>query len=258
MSIACSVYMITLNCGQWLADTLHSIRDFAEVVILDSGSTDDTVAIAQRFPNVRIRHQPWLGFAAQKAAALAECQQPWVLNLDGDEELSPELCAEIQQVIADDKVDGLWTPVQDIFMGQANHPYTRFNAKIRFFRRQLGHYDTSIAVHEGVQVQGTVTRARGTIWHYGEPSIDVKVAKANQYSSLKAQEKAAKHKKPKLLKLLLVMPLTFIKSYFFRRNFLNGRRGFIGSMINAFYAFMKEAKLYEATLNKAPLKEHNK
>ena len=90
MSIPCSVYIVTLNCAAWLEDTLNSVADFAEVIILDSGSTDDTYKIAQSFANVRISHQDWQGYAAQKSLALAQCQQEWVLNLDGDEVLSDE------------------------------------------------------------------------------------------------------------------------------------------------------------------------
>jgi glycosyltransferase involved in cell wall biosynthesis len=247
MSIPCSVYIVTLNCGKWLERTLESVRDFSEVIILDSGSTDTTYEIAQRFSNVKIRHQDWLGYSAQKAMALAECTQPWALNLDGDEELSPALLAEITSVIAENKLAGLVTPIRDAFMGKLSSPHVRQHAKVRFFQRALGSYDTGIAVHEAVQVKGDVKRAKNAIYHYGEESVAIKLDKNNSYSSLKAQEKAAKGKRVNFLKLLLIMPLAFIKSYFLRRDFLNGWQGFIGSMINAFYAFLKEAKLYELT-----------
>lgn len=242
--IPASVYIVTRDCEAWIARTLDSVRDFNEVVILDSGSTDRTWQIAETYPNVRIRHQDWQGYAGQKALALAECTQPWVLNLDGDEELSPDLREEIAAVIAADAVDGLVIPIRDIFMGVPLSRYTRMNAKVRFFRRGKGHYDTGIAVHEGVEVDGRLRQAHGTILHYGEASIEIKVDKINRYSGLRADEKA-ESRGVIGVKLLFVMPLTFIKSYVFRRNFLNGWRGFIGSMINAFYAFLKEAKIYE-------------
>jgi glycosyltransferase involved in cell wall biosynthesis len=249
MSIPASVYIVTLNCEPWLQGVLESVRDFAEVVILDSGSTDRTWEIAQAFPNVRIRHQDWQGYSGQKALALAECRQPWVLNLDGDEQLSPELKAEIIKTIARDRLDALSTPIRDVFMGKLNHPWARNNAKVRFFRRSCGRYDLSIAVHEAVSITGRVGNARGAILHYGDEGIAGKVAKINSYSGLKSQEKDERGKRVNPLKLLLVMPLTFFKSYIGRRNFLNGWRGFIGSTINAFYAFLKEAKLYERSLD---------
>lgn len=247
--IPCSVYIVTLNCAPWLQDTLESVKDFAEVVILDSGSTDNTYAIAQSFSNTRITHQDWQGYAAQKSLALAQCQQPWVLNLDGDECLSAELKSEIQRTITENTIDALITPINDVFLGVPNSKHTKKHAKVRFFRKAKGHYDLTNKVHENVIVDGQSVRAEGEIYHYGESSIFVKVEKNNQYSELKATEKFQKAKQPSLLKLGLVMPLTFFKSYFIRRSCLNGWRGFVNSMINAFYAFLKEAKLFEQHQN---------
>lgn len=248
MSIPCSVYIVTLNCGAWLKDTLNSVADFAEVVILDSGSIDNTYEIANSFPNTRISHQDWLGYAAQKSLALAQCQQDWVLNLDGDEVLSNKLKQEIEAIIQANKIDALITPINDIFLGVPNSKHTKKHAKVRFFRKSKGQYDLENKVHENVIVDGESVRAEGNIYHYGESSIFVKVEKNNQYSNLKAAEKFQKGKKPSLLKLTLVMPVTFLKSYFIRRSCLNGWRGFVNSMINAFYAFLKEAKLFEQHL----------
>ncbi|AOA57463.1 lipopolysaccharide biosynthesis protein [Acinetobacter larvae] len=248
MTIACSVYIVTLNCAAWLQKTLESVQDFAEVIILDSGSTDQTYAIAAAFKNVRISHQDWQGYAAQKSLALAQCQQDWVLNLDGDEVLSTELKLEIMQTIAENKIDALITPINDVFLGVANSKHTKKHAKTRFFRKAKGHYDLANQVHEQVIVDGISQRAQGDIFHHGESSIFIKVQKNNQYSELKAQEKFEKGKQASILKLMLVMPLTFFKSYFIRRSCLNGWRGFVNSMVNAFYAFLKEAKLFEQHL----------
>lgn len=248
--IPCSVYIVTLNCGQWLHETLTSVQDFAEVIILDSGSSDNTYEIAQQFDNVKISHQDWLGYAQQKHQALKFCQYDWVLNLDGDETLSPELKQEIIQTISANQIDGLIIPINDVFLGVANNKYTKKHAKTRFFRKEKGDYDLSNFAHENIVVHGQLAQAKGDIYHYGESSIFVKVQKNNQYSELKAQEKFAKHKKPSVLKLVAVMPLTFFKSYFIRRSCLNGWRGFVNSMVNAFYAFLKEAKLFEQYLNK--------
>jgi len=246
--IPCSVYIVTLNCAAWLEATLKSVEDFAEVIILDSGSQDQTYEIAQQFPNTRISHQDWQGYAGQKSLALALCSQEWVLNLDGDEVLSAELKAEIAQVIAQNQIDALITPINDVFLAVPNSKHTKKHAKTRFFRKVKGQYDLANKVHENVMVDGIVQKAQGDIYHYGESSIFVKVEKNNQYSELKAKEKFEKAKSPSLLKLMLIMPLTFFKSYFIRRSCFNGWRGFVNSMINAFYAFLKEAKLFEQYL----------
>ena len=248
MSIPCSVYIVTLNCAEWLDATLNSVKDFTEVIILDSGSTDRTYEIAESFANTRIMHQDWQGYAAQKNSALAQCQQQWVLNLDGDEVLSEALKKEIVQVISENKIDGLIIPINDVFLGVANSKHTKKHAKTRFFRKAKGQYDLANKVHENVVVDGDVIKAQADIYHYGESSIFVKVEKNNQYSNLKALEKFEKGKHPSLIKLILVMPMTFIKSYFIRRSCMNGWRGFVNSMINAFYAFLKEAKLFEQHL----------
>ena len=248
MSIPCSVYIVTLNCAEWLDATLNSVKDFAEVIILDSGSTDRTYEIAESFANTRIMHQDWQGYAAQKNLALAQCQQQWVLNLDGDEVLSEALKKEIVQVISENKIDGLITPINDVFLGVANSKHTKKHAKTRFFRKAKGQYDLANKVHENVVVTGETLKAQADIFHYGESSIFIKVEKNNQYSNLKALEKFEKGKHPSLIKLILVMPMTFIKSYFIRRSCMNGWRGFVNSMINAFYAFLKEAKLFEQHL----------
>lgn len=253
--IPCSVYIVTLNCGAWLQDTLESVLDFSEVIILDSGSTDDTYAIAQSFPNSRISHQDWQGYAGQKSLALAQCKNDWVLNLDGDEVLSPELKAEIERTIQANQIDALITPINDVFLGVPNSKHTKKHAKVRFFRKSKGQYDLENKVHENVIVDGQSVKAEGDIYHYGESSIFVKVEKNNQYSDLKAAEKFQKGKKPSLLKLSLVMPVTFLKSYFIRRSCFNGWRGFVNSMINAFYAFLKEAKLFEQHQNAAKKKQ---
>lgn len=249
--IPCSVYIVTLNCGIWLKDTLNSVRDFDEVIILDSGSTDDTYDIAKEFENTHISHQDWLGYAEQKSLALSRCSNKWVLNLDGDEVLSTELKHEIIEYIENDKIDGLIIPFNDAFLGVPNHKLIKKHSKIRFFRKDKGAYDLSHKAHESIVVEGRVEKTKYDIFHYGENTVHFTVEKSNQYSTLKAKEKFQKGKKGNLLKLILVMPVTFIKSYIFRRNFLNGWRGFVGSMINAFYAFSKEAKLFEHNLNRS-------
>ncbi|RZU47256.1 glycosyltransferase involved in cell wall biosynthesis [Fluviicoccus keumensis] len=245
--IPASVYLITKNCEETLDATLASVQDFAEIVLVDSGSTDRTLEIAGRY-GCRIWHQDWLGYAGQKTLALSYCTQDWVLNLDGDEVLSPELKAEIIDCIEYSRADGLDIPIHDYFLGFPPPRFGRFNRRVRFFRRATGAYDTGKQVHESITVQGAVKQAAGAIRHYGENTIAIKVDKNNLYSSLRAREKAAKGKQASVLKLVLVFPLTFIKSYVFRRAFLNGKRGFISSTVNAFYAFLKEAKLYEANL----------
>jgi len=244
MTTPCSVYIITLNEEKHIRRALESVKDFAEVIVVDSGSTDKTIEIIEEY-GVQSSFHPFKSFAQQKSYALSLCTQPWVLNIDADEQVSSQLKHDIIACIKSNKCDALKVPIEDMFLGLPPHKLSKRHSKVRFYRREKGTYASNL-VHEGVVVDGVIQQASGSIIHYGETSIEVKVGKNNLYSSLRAKEKYTKNKKTSVLKLVLVFPATFIKSFLFRRNVLNGRRGFIGSMINAFYAFLKEAKLFEA------------
>jgi glycosyltransferase involved in cell wall biosynthesis len=241
--IPISVYLVTFNEEQNLRRVLDSVPGCAEIIVVDSGSKDRTVEIAESY-GAKVTHQSWLGMRDQKALALSLCTQPWVFNLDADEEVTPALWAEMQAFVARPTADALTTPFNEVFMGLPNHPWTRSNDKLRFARREVAYYGNA-DVHASLEVKGSRTRAQHSVYHYGEVSIEVKIAKLNRYSSEVAAEKAAKGTRFLLIRLLLNFPVFFFKSYVLRRNFMNGIPGFIGSFSNAFYAFMKEAKLYE-------------
>jgi len=224
--------------------------------VVDSGSTDRTMELAGRYTD-RLYTREWTGMAEQKEYAKSLCKYDWVLNLDADEELTEVLRQQVLEIAARDNVSGANIPIQEYFLGQAVHAKTKKNRHIRFFRQSKGAYGQE-RFHESPVVEGTIIELDGAINHYGEVSVEVKVDKVNRYSSGKALDKFDKGKKSSLVKLLLVMPVTFLKSYFIRRNFYNGRRGFVGSMINAFYAFLKEAKLYELELRQSDLGDKEK
>lgn len=238
-----SVYLVVMNEEKNIRRVLDSLKGFDDIVIVDSGSQDRTLDIAKEYTQ-RIYHKDWDGMAAQKEYAKSLCQHDWVLNVDADEELTSKLKAQILDVVARSQCAGANIPIREHFMGVRIHDKTKKNFHIRLFRQSLGAYGNE-RFHESPTVSGRIETLAGEINHYGEVSIEVKVDKINRYSSGKALDKFEKGKKSSFLKLLLVFPIMFLKSYFLRRNFLNGRRGFISSMINAFYAFLKEAKLYE-------------
>jgi hypothetical protein len=132
-------------------------------------------------------------------------------------------------------------------MGEFNSEKSKFNRRVRFFRKSAGYYPEKL-VHESIVINGKIKDADGFIYDYGTLDLKTHINKINEYSSLRVEEKFAKNKKASVIKLLLVFPLSFIKSFIIKRGFLNGFRGFIAAMNNSFYAFLKEAKLYE--LNK--------
>ncbi len=241
--IKVSVYIICKNEEKHIKRVLESVKEFAEIIIVDSGSIDNTLEIAKNYTD-NIYHQEWMGFAKQKEYARSLCSNEWVLNLDADEELTIELKNEIISTINENKVDGLNIKISSLYLGKFNSEKSKFNRRIRFFRKDLGYYPEKL-VHESIIVNGKIKKAKGFIYDYGTIDLKTHLDKINAYSSLRAEEKFEKNKKSSLLKLLFVFPLAFFKSYIIKRSFLNGTRGFIASMNNSFYAYLKEAKLYE-------------
>jgi len=243
--ITASAFLITLNCEETLEAALQSVADFAQIVVVDSGSTDKTLQIAKQYADL-VMHHDFAGFGPQKEFALRLCTQKWALNLDADEVISRELTAEIEHLIEQSSVDGLLVPRIDMVFGKPAHPWTHKTILQRFFRTEKTNYDPK-QVHESVRLEGKWGRAKGVILHRSDPDIKTRLEKIQLYSSLRAKDKAAAGKRPSLLKLLLAGPLIFLKTFFIRRHFLNGRGGFVLSVMNGHYAFLKEAKLFEKT-----------
>jgi glycosyltransferase involved in cell wall biosynthesis len=248
--IPVSAYIICLNEERNIGRLLESIQDFEEVIAVDSGSRDRTVQIAQSFPNVKVFHQDWLGYACQKAYALSLCTKPWVMNLDADEMVSDLLLKEIAQTVALEDCEALSVPWCDTFLGHIPNRFCAHHDKIRLFKKECGHYDPAVLVHESITVKGRIKKANGLLYHYGLDTLDTAVDKTNKYSSLAALQKFEKGKRTSLLRLVTAFPLAFIKAYFLRRYGLDGRLGFIYSVNIAYYAFLKEAKLMALYMKK--------
>ena len=241
-----SVYLITLNEEAHLAEVLEPLGAFSELIVVDSGSTDNTVAIAKA-KGAKVYHQDWLGYAKQKAYAMSLCQHKWVINLDGDEVLSQQNISEIKQAINNDEADALRFHFDDLFWGASISKHSRKRTIIRAFKSTHAQYPANRLVHENLIIEdGTrVKSISSLITHFGYDSTDILASKYNSYSSLKALEKFNNGKSPSFSKLLLIYPLSFIKSYFLRKMCFSGKRGIILAHLEASYSFLKEAKLHE-------------
>lgn len=249
MKIPASVYMITLNEEKNIEQSLASVKDFAEVIVVDSGSTDATCEIAARFDNVKLSHNDWPGFSEQKAHALSLCSNDWVLNLDADETPTPEYIAEIKALIEDDSHDALESNRTLIRWGQKPRNFSRNDRLIRFFRRSCGHYEVR-RVHERISIAGTIKKTQASILHKDNLSLSQRFAKSNRYSELKAQDKLDKGQNASIASIVLMFPVSFLQVYIFKGHFLDGLEGLNTSMNAAFYTYMKYAKLRELNQRK--------
>ena len=244
MKLPVSVFIITKNEEEHIEKTLKSVSLFDEVILVDSGSTDSTLDIAKRY-GAKIYSHSWQGYAKQKQYAMSLCSNEWVLNLDGDEEVNPSLINAFKEIIEQDKADSVRFWRNDIFIDKPLSTWSKKPNYHRLYKRSKSFFDDSRLAHESATVDGKEIFINETFDHFGYGSIETLTTKNNNYSSLKANEKFAKGKRYSNVKLITIFPLVFIKEYFFQRKIFSGKRGFILAIMGAYYAFIKEAKLFE-------------
>ncbi|NNE58385.1 MAG: glycosyltransferase family 2 protein [Hellea sp.] len=241
--IRASVYIVALNEEANIARALESVKEFEDIVVIDSGSVDKTKELSSAYTD-NIIYNEWINEFQQRDFALSQCQFDWVLSLDADEEISPELLAHIRKTVESDKVDGLDINIREYFMGKLPGKGVKLTHRVKFFRKSKFNYGEA-RVHIPQFVDGKVVKAKGYITHFGAKSVELAVMKNNKYSSLSARDKFEKNKRPSRLKIVFIFPIVFFKYYLLKRHCLSGIRGFVLSINCAHYALLKEAKLYE-------------
>ena len=250
MGAKLSVTIITLNEEANIRRTLESVRWADEIVVLDSGSADRTVAICREFTD-KVFHQEWLGFGMQKNAAIDRAAGDWVLSLDGDEPVEAELAVEIRRIIASpDACDGYRIPRKTFFLGKwVKHGGWYPDYNLRLFRQGKGSFEER-AVHEAVKVSGTIGSTRHAILHHAYPELTSYMAAMNRYSSLAVdvmEEKGISSAKTSWVNIVFRPVLTFLLKYVFRLGFLDGKHGLVLNLFHAWYVFAKYAKAWERT-----------
>lgn len=265
-----SVVIITHNEQANIGRTLQSVHSLVadgrgEIIVVDSGSTDRTVEIAQSL-GAKVFVEPWKGFAAQKNSALDKASGDWILSLDADEEVGGELAEQIGYLILGQtrttERDGapvytkalIATTVQGFRLRRKNHFLGRWirhggfwpDYKLRLFRRGAGHFEER-AVHETVGLDGMVRDLPvGALIHHSYPTLSEYIDHMNRYSSLGAEMVAAQGPVQFSVINIGVRPLlTFIYNYIFRLGFLDGREGFLLHIYHAVYVSWKYAKAWE-------------
>lgn len=244
-----SVCITTYNNERTLGACLESVKWADEIVVLDSHSGDRTLEIASTY-NCRIQQHAFMGYGKQKQMAIDAATHRWVLLLDADEALSPPLQEQIRAVMRDGpQADGYELPRQEQLFWRMISPRTRMNYFLRLFDKTKGRM-SDMPVHAAPKVQGTIKQLRGLLYHFGETDVHTKVDKINGYSTGLVADKVARGKAPNPWIMVFYPPLFFLRTYVFKRNFLNGWAGFITSVMGAFYVFLKYAKLYEYSQRK--------
>ncbi|OYW75059.1 MAG: glycosyl transferase [Verrucomicrobia bacterium 12-59-8] len=246
-----SISIISQNEESNLRRCLASVGDLAqEIVMVDSGSTDRTAEIAAEF-GAKFVHQDWLGYTAQKNHCLTLCSQPWVLALDCDEELTPELRESIQRFFAngdDQRFDGAWMSRLVWFMGRWIHHGDWYpDRKVRLFRRDKSRWaaDGGGQVHERLDVAGPCTTLRGDLLHYSFKNIQHYLVKHVQYSNVFLQTQQSKGKRWSLLHTLFRPFWRFTRAYVLKRGFLDGFPGLWIAGATAFFTFDRYSRMYE-------------
>lgn len=240
-----SLVVITLNEEKNLKACLDSVPFASDIVVLDSFSKDNTKQIAES-AGARFIEQSWLGFGPQKKKAVELAKYDWVLSLDADERLSPELQAEIRQQFERlDAKTGYLLPRISFYLGRwIRHGGWYPDYQLRLFNRQHSNWDQA-GIHEKVIAVQT-EKFKTPIQHYVFESISHQVITNDKYSSLQSQnlfrEKKARFS---VFKLITKPWVKFVENYFYKRGFLDGLPGFIIAVGSAYSVFLKHAKLWE-------------
>lgn len=239
-----SVTILTKNSTTYLAEVLQALQAFPEVVIYDTGSTDETMTLAHTFPNVVVYQAPFEGFGPSHNKASASAKYDWILSIDSDEVATPEMVQDILNASLDPKSVYSF-PRHNWFNGKfikwcGWYP----DRQVRLYHRGNTRF-TDAQVHEAVITEGMhQQKMQGPIKHYSYACMADFLVKMQAYSTLFAQQNAGKkHSSP--LKAVLHGWFAFFKSYILKRGILGGYEGFVISSYNAHTAYYKYLKLYE-------------
>ena len=250
MPYTLSIAMIAMNEEANLPRTLESVRWADEIVVVDSGSKDRTLEIAQSFGAKTFYHD-FGGHGEQKNVALDLCTSDWILLLDADEVLTPELQAEIRQLLAGEPEYGAyWIPRLNLIFGRwMRHGGFYPDRKLRLFKRGAARLSEGVGPHSTPQFAGPKGKLKGDMLHYAYPSMNIYLEHMNRYSTEIAgllQKKGRTSKSlPAFLWNAVANPAaTFVYNYFFRLGFLDGREGLLLHLNHSVYIHWKFIKAW--------------
>jgi glycosyltransferase involved in cell wall biosynthesis len=234
-----SVTVISLNQEANMGPCLESVRFADEIVVVDTGSTDGTMAAARRYTD-RVFQTDWQGFAGTKNFALDQARMEWVLSLDTDERVPEALREEILAVVrGDGPLAGYRVPRRNYFCGRwIKHLGWYPDYTLRLFRRGQGRFRER-EVHEEVAVVGPVGNLVTPLEHYSYTSVSQYVQRLDRYARLAARQMAKQGRRPYPLETAWRPCATFFKLFVLKAGFLEGRAGFALSVLGSMYNFLK-------------------
>jgi glycosyltransferase involved in cell wall biosynthesis len=243
-----SAVLITLNEEHRLPRALESLAIADEILVVDSGSTDRTREVAERH-GARVISHPWESYARQKNFAAAQAKFPWVLSIDADEVLTPELAADLRQIKESGPGDaaGFRMPRLAWYRGRwIRHSGWYPDPKLRLYDRRRGRW-VGDYVHERVEVAGPVRDLQGDLQHFTCDSLAEHVRTTDRYTTLAAQEAYDQGGRWILPRAIIWMlggpPWKFLETYFLRQGFRDGFPGLVIAAMAGYYVFQKYAKL---------------
>jgi len=257
-----SIFIITLNEQRCLSSVLERAFELSDdVVVVDSGSTDETRSIAEGF-GAKFVYNQWQGYGQQKRYAEELCKNDWVLNLDADEVLSAALISEIKQLFVEDDLRNVAyrIKVATVYPHQLTPRYLAdYNSVVRLYRKsecRFRNHETLDAVVVPSAV--SVTELKSPCLHYVIENLEHYIFKLNRYTSTQSRVFKRKNILVFILYLTFGFPIEFLRAYLGKRHITGGVYGFLFSLTRAYFRVMKYGKLYEASLNERSVKENGR
>ena len=239
-----SVVIITKDEAENIAGALESVRWAEDIVVVDSGSSDATIEIAKRYTD-RVTTRAWEGYGAQKNHATELAAHDWVLSLDADERVSPELAAEIRSLmLSAPPMQGYRIPRTTWYLGRWIRSTTWYpDRQLRLYDRRAACWNTRY-VHESVTVDGRVGTLGSEIRHYAYRDLSHHLSTIDRYTTLAVKQMVSEHQRATLLDLLVQGPIAFGRNYILKMGLRDGVPGLIVSFMNSYYVWLKYAKLW--------------
>lgn len=248
-----SCFIIAKDEADRIGLAIRSVRDWVDevIVIVDEQSSDGTEQVSREL-GARVVVNAWQGYGPQKRFGEDQCRNTWLLNLDADEAVTPELAGEIRTLFAEgapEEADGYEFAIVELFPGEERPGWFAHSlAPVRLYRRDRGRYSAS-PVHDRVAFgeRARIERLKGIVHHRSIRSLGAQLAKLDSYSTMQADDFIARGRRLARVRVFTEFPMAFLKAWIGRRLVLRGTYGFLVAMNYAIFRHMRVAKIYERT-----------